>query len=215
MSTVQTPCWGKAAIFYQIFPDRFASSSSLAKPFRLERWDAPATRHGFKGGDLLGLVERLDHLQDLGINAIYVNPIFRSASNHRYQTYDYYQVDQMQEGNQSLRQLLDAAHLRDLKVVLDGVFNHCGRGFYQFHHIPENGASLPDIDWFSIKEFPLADQVGIAPRCLKHIPGLLSSVGHPSLGQHLFALFQCGQCEGAVHEGPCPNAHRVYFFVIQ
>ena len=155
MNTIQTPKWVKDAVFYQIFPDRFASSASLAKPFRLEPWDSPPTRHGFKGGDLLGIAERLDYLQDLGVNAIYLNPIFQSASNHRYQAHDYYQVDPMLGGNQVLRQLLDAAHQRDLKVVLDGVFNHCGRGFYQFHHIMENGASSPYIDWFSIKGFPL------------------------------------------------------------
>jgi cyclomaltodextrinase len=155
MSTVRTPEWVKDAVFYQIFPDRFARHASLAKPFRLEQWDAPPTHHGFKGGDLLGIVERLDYLQDLGINAIYLNPIFQSASNHRYQTHDYYQIDPMLGGNQALRQLLDAAHQRGMKVVLDGVFNHCGRGLYQFHHILENRASSPYIDWFSIKGFPL------------------------------------------------------------
>jgi cyclomaltodextrinase len=155
MNTIQTPEWVKDAVFYQIFPDRFAPSVSLLKPCHLERWEAPPTRHGFKGGDLLGIVERLDYLQDLGINAIYLNPIFQSAANHRYQTHDYYQVDPILGGNQALRQLLDEAHRRNMKVVLDGVFNHCGRGFYQFHHILENGASSPYIDWFSIKGFPL------------------------------------------------------------
>jgi cyclomaltodextrinase len=155
MSAIQTPEWVKDAVFYQIFPDRFARSASLLKPFHLEPWEAPPTRHGFKGGDLLGIVERLDYLQDLGINAIYLNPIFQSAANHRYQTHDYYQVDPILGGNRALRLLLDETHRRGMRVVLDGVFNHCGRGFYQFHHILENGASSPYIDWFSIKGFPL------------------------------------------------------------
>jgi cyclomaltodextrinase / maltogenic alpha-amylase / neopullulanase len=155
MSVIQTPEWAKDAVFYQIFPDRFASSAALPKPLHLESWQAPPTRHGFKGGDLLGIVERLDYLQDLGINAVYLNPIFQSAANHRYQAHDYYQVDSILGGNQALRQLLDAAHRRGMKVVLDGVFNHCGRGLYQFHHILENGASSPYIDWFSVKGFPL------------------------------------------------------------
>ena len=82
--SVKTPDWLKDAVFYQIFPDRFAQSSRVAKPSNLEPWHTPPTSHGFKGGDLLGVVERLDYLEELGINAIYFNPIFQSASNHRY-----------------------------------------------------------------------------------------------------------------------------------
>ena len=81
------------AVFYQIFPDRFAKSDRVRKPINLEPWDAPPTFHGYKGGDLLGVTEHLDWLADLGITAIYFNPVFRSASNHRYHTHDYYRID--------------------------------------------------------------------------------------------------------------------------
>jgi hypothetical protein len=91
--TVDTPAWVRDAIFYQIFPDRFASSGRVDKPGVLEPWDAPPTNHGFKGGDLRGIAEHLDYLEDLGITAIYLTPIFSSASNHRYHTYDYFEVD--------------------------------------------------------------------------------------------------------------------------
>ena len=77
------PAWVADAVFYQIFPDRFAFSDRFRKPSNLEPWDSPPTVHGYKGGDLYGIVEKLDHLVDLGINAIYLNPIFTSASNHR------------------------------------------------------------------------------------------------------------------------------------
>ena len=90
---------GTGAIFYQIFPDRFARSLQVPQPENLEPWDAPPTRHGYKGGDLIGVIERLDWLTDLGINAIYFNPIFQSASNHRYHTHDYHQVDPLLGGN--------------------------------------------------------------------------------------------------------------------
>src|SRR5919197_1222814 len=90
---VLTPDWVKDAVFYQIFPDRFATSSRVEKPPNLEPWEAPPTTHGFKGGDLLGVVEHLDYLADLGVNAIYFTPVFQSAANHRYHTYDYYLVD--------------------------------------------------------------------------------------------------------------------------
>lgn len=153
--TVRTPDWVKDAVFYQIFPDRFAFSNEIEKPPHLEPWDTLPSIHGFKGGDLLGVVERLDYLVDLGVNAIYFNPIFQSAANHRYHTYDYYTVDPLLGGNDAFRRLIEAVHARGIRIVLDGVFNHASRGFYQFHHLMENGDKSPYLDWFHVGEFPL------------------------------------------------------------
>jgi cyclomaltodextrinase len=150
--TVDTPAWARDAIFYQIFPDRFASSDRVQKPGVLEPWDAPPTNFGFKGGDLRGIAERLDYIEDLGVNALYLTPIFASASNHRYHTYDYFEVDPLLGGNDALRELLDAAHGRGMRVVLDGVFNHTGRGFWPFHHILETGAASPYRGWFNLDQ---------------------------------------------------------------
>ena len=153
----KSPDWLKDAIFYQIFPDRFARSPRMHHPrgIRLKPWGSPPEEQGYQGGDLHGIVDKLDYLQFLGVNALYLNPIFSSASNHRYHTYDYYQVDPLLGGNDALRELLDAAHGRQMRVILDGVFNHTGRGFWQFHHILENGRSSPYIDWFFVKDWPL------------------------------------------------------------
>jgi len=156
MSLADTPSWVRDAVFYQIFPDRFAKSERVVKPGPLEAWDAPPTFHGYKGGDLLGIVEHLDYLADLGITALYLTPVFASASNHRYHTYDYYQVDPLLGGDAALRELLDAAHARDMRVVLDGVFNHSGRGFWPFHHVVENGIGSPYLDWFYVDKPRLA-----------------------------------------------------------
>jgi cyclomaltodextrinase len=155
MTSPETPDWVRDAIFYQVFPDRFARSEQVPKPSNLEPWDSTPTVHGFKGGDLLGVAEHLDYLQDLGVTAIYFNPVFQSAANHRYHTYDYYQVDPILGGNDALRTLLDQAHQRGMRVILDGVFNHASRGFFQFHHIVENGPASPYVDWFIVKRFPL------------------------------------------------------------
>ncbi len=156
---ITTPDWVKDAIFYQIFPDRFAKSKRVPKKgLHLERWDSPPTVYGFKGGDLLGIVEHLDYLQELGINAIYLNPILASASNHRYHTYDYYNVDPLLGGNSALRALLDSAHARGIRIVPDGVFNHASRGFWQFHHVLENGEGSPYKDWFHFDPERLANQ---------------------------------------------------------
>lgn len=163
MTEIHTPDWVKHAVFYQIFPDRFAFSAEVEKPSNLEPWSSPPTRQGYKGGDLLGVVERLDYLQELGITAIYFTPVFQSASNHRYHTHDYYQVDPLLGGNAALRALIDACHARGIKVVLDGVFNHASRGFFQFNDILENGPHSPWLDWFTIEDWPLSAYDGAHP----------------------------------------------------
>jgi neopullulanase len=154
--SIDTPRWARDAVFYQIFPDRFAASERVPKPGPMEPWDAPPTIRGYKGGDLLGIVERLDDLVELGITALYLTPIFTSASNHRYHTDDYFHVDPLLGGDAALRELLDEAHARDMRVVLDGVFNHCGRGFWPFHHVAEAGIHSPYLDWFHIDRDRLA-----------------------------------------------------------
>ena len=120
---IQTPDWVKQAVFYQIFPDRFSRGSHPIHPrgIQLKPWGANPGEQGYQGGDLYGVLEKLDYLQDLGVTAIYLNPIFASASNHRYHTYDYMQVDPLLGGDAALRALLDEAHLRGMRVILDGV----------------------------------------------------------------------------------------------
>ncbi len=154
---VKTPDWVKHAVFYQIFPDRFRRSPRLehAPGIRFKPWGASPSEQGFQGGDLLGVVDRLDYLEELGVNALYLNPIFSSASNHRYHTFDYMKVDPLLGGDAAFRELLDRAHERGMRVIIDGVFNHCGRGFWPFHHILETGKRSPYFDWFRVKGLPL------------------------------------------------------------
>jgi len=152
---VDTPEWVRDAVFYQIFPDRFAKSDRIPKPSGLERWESDPTAYGYKGGDLLGVVEHLDYLQELGVTALYFNPIFQSACNHRYHTHDYFQVDPLLGGNDAFAEMLDACHQCGIRVVLDGVLNHASRGFFQFNDALENGRSSPWLDWFTFHDFPL------------------------------------------------------------
>ncbi len=171
--TIDTPPWVRDAVFYQIFPDRFATSERVVKPRPLEAWDAPPTSLGFKGGDLLGITEHLPYLQDLGVTALYLTPVFQSASNHRYQTYDYFTVDPLLGGNAALRELVDEVHARGMRIVLDGVFNHTGRGFWPFHHVLETGAASPYRSWFRFDEAALA---------AGHMPNAYAPPGTPSDG---------------------------------
>ena len=153
--TVDTPAWVRDAIFYQIFPDRFARSDALIKPAGVEPWDSDPTTYGYKGGDLVGVLEKLDYLVDLGVTALYLNTIFQSASNHRYHTHDYMTIDPLLGGDGAFDALLDGCKARDIRVVLDGVFNHASRGFFYFNDVLENGAASPWVDWFYISEYPV------------------------------------------------------------
>jgi cyclomaltodextrinase / maltogenic alpha-amylase / neopullulanase len=153
--TINTPEWVRHAVFYQIFPDRFAATQHAERPSNLEAWDAKPTTYGFKGGDLYGVIEKLDYLADLGVNAIYFNPLFQSTANHRYHTHDFFRIDPVLGGDAAFDAMLAAAHKKKIRVVIDGVFNHASRGFYQFNHALENGKDSPYLDWFHIHGFPL------------------------------------------------------------
>ena len=150
-----TPDWVKHAVFYQIFPDRFANGDPSNDPASVQPWGTPPTPYNFMGGDLQGILQKLDYLQDLGVDAIYLNPIFQATSNHRYNTYDYFRIDPKLGTAEDFQNLLEEAHRRGMRLILDGVFNHCGRGFYPFHDVVENGEHSPYVGWFHVKKFPI------------------------------------------------------------
>jgi len=100
-------------------------------------------------------VQRFEYLLDLGVTALYFNPIFLASSNHRYNTYDYFRIDPKLGTLEDFRTLLSLAHRHGLRVVLDGVFNHCGRGFFAFVDVLENGEASPYRSWFHIHRFPV------------------------------------------------------------
>ena len=149
------PAWVQDAIFYQIFPDRFANGDPGNDPANVREWEAIPTIKGFHGGDLKGIVDHMDYLVDLGINTIYLNPIFQAASTHRYDTYDYFKIDPKLGTMEDFYALIETAHANGIRVIIDGVFNHCGRGFFAFNDILENEKDSPYLNWFHVKDFPL------------------------------------------------------------
>ena len=157
VATVSTPAWVSEAVVYQIFPDRFRRSGRVKaqSSLVLQPWGTSPQQQGFQGGDLYGVIEALDHLQELGVTCLYLTPVFSSAANHRYHAYDYFQVDPLLGGDAALDALIRALHGRGMRLILDGVFNHCGRGFWAFHHLLENGPSSPYRDWFTVHRWPL------------------------------------------------------------
>ncbi len=155
------PAWVKDAVFYQIFPERFANGDPANDPADVEPWGGDPTPTNYFGGDLQGVIDHLDHLTDLGINAVYFNPLFEAETNHKYDTTDYKKIDPHFGTNDTLKRLVEACHKRGIRVLLDAVFNHSGSSFAPFVDVVEKGAASVYADWFHIREFPVGLKDGI------------------------------------------------------
>jgi len=154
------PAWVADAVFYQIFPERFANGDPSNDPPSVRPWGGKPAADSFFGGDLQGVIDHLDHLEALGVDAIYFTPLFESPSNHKYNTRDYMKVDPHFGTNEKLKELIDACHARGIRVMLDAVFNHAGSTFPPFLDVLEKGRESRYADWFHIREFPPAVKDG-------------------------------------------------------
>lgn len=151
----KAPEWVKSAVFYQIFPERFANGDPSNDPDGVQPWGGNPEIDNFFGGDLQGIIDHLDHLNELGINAIYFTPVFEATSNHKYDTVDYMKIDPHFGDNQLMKRLVEAAHQRGIKVMLDAVFNHSGFYFPPFQDVMHNQEHSKYVDWFHVNEFPI------------------------------------------------------------
>ena len=143
--------WCDKSVFYQIFVDRFhIGKTKKNTDYINKKWGELPEPKGFFGGDIKGITEKLDYLNDLGINAIYLTPIFQSPSNHKYDTIDYETVDEMFGTNSDLKELVENAHQRGIKILLDAVFNHCSYLCKQFQDVLLKGKQSEYYDWFII-----------------------------------------------------------------
>jgi cyclomaltodextrinase len=155
------PEWAKRAIFYQIFPERFANGDPSNDPEGTEPWGGQPTHDNHFGGDLQGIIDHLDYLQDLGITAIYLTPVFQANSNHKYDTIDYKKVDAYLGDNELLHDLVKACHDKGIRVMLDAVFNHCSEQFPPFLDVKKRGEKSKYTDWFHVNEYPIEVKDGI------------------------------------------------------
>lgn len=149
------PDWLADAVFYQIFPERFANGDPALDPPDVVPWDAEPTRDNFFGGDLAGIRAHLDHITSVGANAIYLTPIFEARTNHRYDAVDYFRIDHRLGDLAAFRAFVDEAHARGIRIVLDAVLNHCGDGHWAFVDVVDKEAASPYVNWFSVEGFPV------------------------------------------------------------
>lgn len=166
----QVPDWVSKTVWYQIFPERFANGNAELSPAGALDWDSSIRPKSsdFFGGDLQGIIEHLDYLQDLGITGLYLCPIFESPSNHKYNTTDYFEIDRHFGNKETFRQLVEQAHLRGMKVMLDAVFNHIGDQSAQWQDVLEHGENSAYKDWFHIQEFPVTNDKLMNPKELPY-----------------------------------------------
>jgi len=149
----QSPEWVNEAVFYQIYPDRFDQFENHTGTY--EPWGTPPTFWNVFGGNFKGILRRIPHLVELGINAIYMTPISISHSSHRYDTIDYMQIDPRLGTDEEFSELVSELHRNGIRIVLDAVFNHSSNEFKPFMDVLENQENSRYKEWFLIDKFPI------------------------------------------------------------
>ena len=154
-NVLKIPEWPKGVIYYQIFPERFADGNPSNNPPGCQEWGTAPNRENYMGGDLAGILEKLEYLDSLGVECLYLTPIFKGDFNHKYATTDYLEIDPSFGSKETFRELVETCHKYGLKIILDGVFNHCGIHFAPFQDVIEKQELSRYCNWFYIKRFPV------------------------------------------------------------
>ena len=154
---IAPPAWVNDTVWYQIMPDRFCRGSDSPKRFGLRKWEDHKHIHFWDmyGGDLKGITSKLEYIRDLGINGIYMLPLFLSNSNHKYNTFDYDTIDPDFGSEENLMELVEKAHSLGIRVMVDAVFNHSGTEFAPWKDVVKNGPESKYWDWFFVGKWPL------------------------------------------------------------
>jgi glycosidase len=153
------PEWVRDTVWYQIFPDRFCNGDPSISPEGAADWDTGKPGHRtFFGGDLAGIRQKLGYLKDLGVNGIYLTPVFSAPSSHKYDTADYFTVDRHFGTNADLKALVAEAHRAGIRVMLDAVFNHAGASHPFWQDVLKNQENSAYRDYFHIHSFPVREK---------------------------------------------------------
>ena len=144
--------WLSEACFYQIFIDRFLmGDDDKDKGYINLSWGDIPNPKSFAGGDIKGIISKLDYIKQLGCDALYLTPIFKSPSNHKYDIVDYFEIDRQFGDKEDLKKLVEELHKRGMRIVLDAVFNHVSELNDRFQDCIKKGRESEYYDWFVIK----------------------------------------------------------------
>lgn len=149
------PAWVKDTVWYQIFPERFCRGDDSLPKGELVPWGSGKVSNSlFYGGDLPGITSRIPYLADLGVTGLYLTPVFQASTTHKYDTIDYRKIDPAFGTEEDFRRLVDTAHRAGIRVMLDGVFNHCGYFFPRWQDVLKKGPESEYWNWFMINKWP-------------------------------------------------------------
>lgn len=144
--------WMQDAVFYEIFVERFYRGLEGKNDTYVNMvWGDKPDPKSFAGGDIPGITKKLDYIRGMGVNGLYLTPVFQSASNHKYDISDYHTIDEHFGTNADFDKLVREAHKRGIRVILDAVFNHCSENLAQFRDVVKRGRKSPYFDWFIIR----------------------------------------------------------------
>ncbi len=189
-ASLEVPDWVREAIFYQIFPERFANGDASLNPSPLSSPGDLPQSDSFYGGDIPGIIQRFDHLKKLGVNAIYLNPVFKADTNHKYDTADYEKIDPHFGTKKDFDELLKKVHENGMHLLLDGVFNHTGTSHKAWKDIEKNREKSPYLDWYRVHKFPLIEEGKANYDCWWNFPSLpeLNVEDNPEVWEYLLKI---------------------------
>lgn len=149
--------WLQESIVYQIFPERFYNGDSSINSDDVISWgdETNLTYYSRYGGDLRGILEKIDYLEELGVNVIYLTPIFKSNTAHKYNICDYFNIDPQFGTVEIAKELVDKCHSKNIKIILDAVFNHSGHDFFAFEDLLINQEKSQYASWYFIDSYPI------------------------------------------------------------
>lgn len=188
---VPEPSWLEDMVFYQIFPERFFNGDPTNDPVPISAWGEKPELFNFFGGDLAGIIRKIPYLQDLGVNGLYLNPIFDAPSNHKYDTRDYLRISPEFGDLRTYHRLIEELHRAGIRLILDGVFNHTGDEFWAFRDLLARGKDSPYHKWYHCWQYPVRQEPAPNYECwwgIKTLPKL--NYSSPDLVRYILQVVE-------------------------
>lgn len=185
---LDAPEWAGGKVVYQIFADRFATDKDVSE----EEWYRQDLGHEDSlRGSLRGITQKIPYLKELGAEVLYLTPIFRANTTHKYDTVDYMQIDPGFGSQEDLRQLTETAHEAGMYVILDAVFNHTSRDFFAFRDLLQNQENSRYRDWYYVDEYPIKEGIMPSYKSFSYFGGMPKlNCRNPEVRDYIFSVIR-------------------------
>ncbi|MDD4069073.1 MAG: alpha amylase N-terminal ig-like domain-containing protein [Candidatus Izemoplasmatales bacterium] len=169
---INLPKWAEGEIIYQILIDRFYDGDYTNNPIDVQSWDSLPSRNTYYGGDFKGVINKLDYLSSYGVKMIYLSPIFKSPNYHKYDIVDYYQIESIYGSKDDLIDLVNKAHEKGMKIILDVVYNHCSSLHPFFQDLLKYQKNSIYKNWFKVENYPISIAKGNYDNFANQVPSM-------------------------------------------